>query len=55
MFPFPKRHPNAGRRPREEILLLSPNLLNPGGMQLFDHVTNGSTNPATNPSASVNF
>jgi hypothetical protein len=55
VLPFSQLQPNVGRRLCEEISLLSPNLLNPRGIQLFYHVTNGSSNPATNPCASAIF
>jgi hypothetical protein len=42
VFPFVNLHPNAGARIRDQILLLPPNLLNPGvsdqgGEILVDH------------------
>jgi hypothetical protein len=40
-FPFSKLHPNAGARLREEISLLSQNLINLSeSEQLNDHVAN---------------
>jgi hypothetical protein len=52
VFPFVNLHPNAGAHIRDQILLLPPNLLNPGvsdqgGEILVDHMTNPS-NPDTN-------
>ena len=51
VFPFASLHPNAGARLRAEILLLSPELLNPsdhgGECSADDHVFN-NPNPATN-------
>ena len=44
MFPFSTLHPNAGARLRAEILLLSPELLNPtdhgGDKYVDDHLAN---------------
>ena len=51
VFPFASLHPNAGARLHAEILLLSPELLNPsdhgGECSADDHVFN-NPNPATN-------
>jgi hypothetical protein len=49
---FDVLRPNAGHRLQEEILFLSPNLLNLEVVQLHDNVANGYTNPATNSGAS---